>query len=220
MDSSQPTPPGDSQREADEKFLKEWEAQLEKPRVGVFPFVAGFAILATLFFMFQLRNDLSYFLSEVTPIELGAEGNYFENSAQNNRYAQVHGIPSLKGWYVDEKAGPFVIVGISDSPFLLRRKRFADETIGYDGKPRQPKQNPFFAKGRLVSREEASRYAAVFTQYETWSGTKAKFILLAEESPREDRGVFLSFILLTVFGLVNLWLLLKSVSLSKQKNTA
>jgi hypothetical protein len=196
----------------DEQFLKNWESQLAKPRIGVFPFVAAFALLCTGFFMFNMRADVAYFLSDVTPLELGAEGSYFEKNALENRYAQLHGIPSTKGWYLDEKEGAFVVVGVNDSPFLVRRGRFQDEAVGSDGKPPAPKQNPFFARGRLISRASASRYESVFAQYRGWSGSEARWILLAEQAPRSNRGVPVSFLFFLIFGVVNAWLLVKGLS--------
>ncbi|MCC6337646.1 MAG: hypothetical protein IT380_27100 [Myxococcales bacterium] len=206
----EPTKPQTPEEER-ERFIAELEKDVRRPGVGVLPPVAAIALCGALFLLVWMRADFAYFVSPRDPIELGAEGDYHLERAASNRYAQVHGVPSARGWYVDEAEGSFVIVGVNDTPLLLRRVTFPDEARDQAGKRPQPRQNPFFARGRLLGREDASRYADVFGQYEAWSGAKATWLLLAEQPPGADRSTLLYGSFLSVFALVNAWLLVRGL---------
>ena len=132
------------------------EKELARPRVGVLPPVAVLAHAGGLTLAWWMRADAAYFFSSPTPIELGAEGDYHLDRAVSNRYAQMHGVPTVRGWYVEEKEGSFVVLGVTDTPLLVKRVTFEDENRRLpDGKRPQPRQNPFFARGRLLSRDDA-----------------------------------------------------------------
>jgi hypothetical protein len=196
-----------------ERLIAEMEKDVRRGGVGVLPPVAAIALAGAVFLLWWMRLDLQYFVSPREPIELGAEGDYHPERAVSNRYAQVHGVPSTRGWYVDEAEGSFVIVGLQDTPVLVRRVVFPDEGRDAKGNRPQPRQNPFFARGRLLSRDDASRYADVFSQYEAWGDTKVSWLLLAEQPPGADRGTLLYGSFLAVFALVNAWLLVRGLML-------
>jgi hypothetical protein len=212
-----PTPePAGTPAQERERLIAELEKDLRRPRVGVLPPVAAIALAGSLFLLYSMRSDLAYFFSSREPIELGAEGGYHFERAATNRYAQVHGVPSLRGWYVDEPSGSYVIIGVRDTPLLVRRATFPDEARDATGKRPQPKQNPFFARGRLLGRDDASRYSEVFEQYAQWSGDRVEWLLLAEQPPGGDRSVVLSGSFLVVFSLVNAWLLVRGLMLRRR----
>ncbi len=200
----------DPERDA---FIAKLEAdQAKKPKVGVLPSVALVGLLMALFFAWQQREDVSYFFSSRTPIELGAEGAYQFERAQPNRYVQMHGVPSARGWYVDEVEGAFVIVGVNDTSLAVRRRTFDDENRRVGDVRPQPRQNPFFARGRLLSREQAARYEVPLSEYEKWSGARVQWVLLAEVSPGKDllsAGLFVGALL---FAVLNAWLLKRGLS--------
>lgn len=217
--SQEPTPtpaPGEPSAQERERLIAELEQDLRRPRVGVLPPVAAVALAGSLFLLYSMRSDLAYFFSSREPIELGAEGDYHFERAVTNRYAQVHGVPSLRGWYVDEPSGSYVIVGVSDTPLLVRRATFPEEARDATGKRPQPKQNPFFARGRLLDRDDASRYSEVFEQYARWSGERMEWLLLAEQPPGGDRTVVLSGAFLVIFSLVNAWLLVRGLMVRRR----
>jgi hypothetical protein len=180
--------------------------------VGVLPPVAAIALCGALFLMWWMRTDVTYFFSPRQAIELGAEGDYHPERAAPNRYAQLHGVPSERGWYTQEKDGDFVVVGIDDLPVLVRRPTFADEKLGPGGKRPAPRPNPLFVKGRLLSREQASKYAEVFSQFERWSGRSPGWILLAEQPPGRDLGGVAMFGFLSLFAAVNAWLFARGLA--------
>lgn len=205
-----------SARAEQEQLIAQLEKNLQKPGVGLLPPVALVAMLAGLAIAWWMRADAQYFFSSPTPIELGAEGVYQLERAVSNRYAQLHGVPTVRGWYVEEKDGSFVVVGVTDTPVLVKRVTFEDENRRLaDGKRPQPRQNPFFARGRLLSRADAERYEEVFREYEAWSGVKASWLLLAETPPGHDWGNMLLFSFMLLFSLVNGWLFVRGLTLRR-----
>ncbi len=195
-------------------FIAKLEADLQKkPRIGLLPPVAAVALVASLALAVSYFDDVSYFFSSRDPIELGAEGSYHFDRALTNRYAQLHGVPTVRGWYVEEAAGAFVILGVSDTPIAVRRVTFEDENkrLG-DGKRPQPRQNPFFARGRLLSREQAGKYEEALREYDAWSGTKVQWLLLAETPPGKDWASAAIFGGLLAFAALNLWLLKRGLT--------
>lgn len=200
-----------------EALIAKLEQDLARPKVGVLPPVAAIAVVGALFLASQQWADVTYFFSSKDPIELGAEGNYAPERALTNRYAQLHGVPSVRGWYVDEGEGSFVVVGVNDTPFLVKRATYPDEQRqGADGKRPQPRQNGFFARGRLLSRADAAAYAEVFTEFEAWSGTKARWLLFAEQPPGRDLKTVSLFGFLVLFAAVNAWLFVRGLTLGRR----
>ncbi|MFZ5439322.1 MAG: hypothetical protein ACOZQL_04895 [Myxococcota bacterium] len=210
-------PPASDPRAEQEQLIAELERDLARPGVGLLPPVALVAMLAGLAIAWWMRADAQYFFSSQTPIELGAEGVYQLERAVSNRYAQIHGVPTVRGWYVEEKDGSFVVVGLMDTPVLVKRVTFEDENRRYpDGKRPQPRQNPFFARGRLLSRADAVRYEEVFREYEAWSGTKASWLLIAETPPGRDFGNMGLFSFMLLFSAVNGWLFVRGLTLRRR----
>lgn len=211
-DAPSPGEPRDALAAEREALIAKLEQQLERPRVGVLPPVAAIAFVGALFLAFQMRADVAYFFSSREPIELGAVGGYFPERAVSNRYAQVHGVPSARGWYVEEPEGSFVVLAVNDTPFLVKRVTFPDEQRrGADGKRPQPRQNPFFARGRLLARADAPAYEPIFAEYEAWSGLRASWLLVAEQPPGRDLGTVAMFGFLVAFALLNAWLFVRGL---------
>jgi hypothetical protein len=201
-----------------DKLIAQMERDLARPRVGLLPPVAALAVVASIALAWWMKDDASYFFSSPTPIELGAEGDYHLDRAVSNRYAQVHGVPTLRGWYVAEKDGSFVVLGLNDTNLLVKRVTFEDENRRLpDGKRPQPRQNPFFARGRLLSRADAEKYEDVFKEYEAWSGAPAKWLLMAEQPPGKDFSAMAMFAFVIVFGIVNAWLFVRGLTLSRNR---
>lgn len=200
-----------------QKLIDQLERNLARPNVGVLPPVALLAMCAGLALAWWMRFDAEYFFSSRDPIELGAEGDYHLDRGVSNRYAQLHGVPSVRGWYVEEKEGSFVVLGVADTTVLVKRATFEDENRRLpDGKRPQPRQNTFFARGRLLSREDGDRYADVFREYETWSGLKANWILLAEQPPGRDFANVAMFSFVLLFAAVNGWLFVRGLTLRRK----
>jgi hypothetical protein len=215
--SQTPTDPKEELIADREKLIAQMEKDLARPRVVLLRPVAVLGVVAGLTLAWWMKDDATYFSSDPNPIELGAEGDYHFDRAVSNRYAQVHGAPSLRGWYVeggDEIAS--VVVGLTDTPLLVKRVTFADENRRLpDGKRPQPRQNPFFARGRLLSRADAGKYEEIFREYKTWSGVEPSWILLAEQPPGKDLKSMAMFGFVIVFAIINAWLLVRSFALRR-----
>lgn len=202
----------EERREEQEKRIAELEAKLARPsNVGVTPVVAIVALAFSLYLIWGQRSDLEYqFTAPKEPIDLGAEGGYRFDLAQSNRYAMVHGSPSPRGWFFIERNTTVVVVGILDTPIILRRPTLPSEKWTPGEPPPRPDPRPFTVKGRLLSREEAPvRYVDAFTEYEKWLGTPAKWILLQEDKPGGDLGGQAWVAVLGLFAALNFWLLIR-----------
>jgi hypothetical protein len=213
-DSAALEPTAIEERRADrEQRIAELEAKLSRPsNVGVTPLVAAVALFFSGYLIWGQRADLEYqFLAPKEPLDLGAEGAYRFDTAESNRYVQLHGAPSPRGWYFVERNTTVVVVGIVDTPIILRRPTLPTEKWT-PGDQRAPSPDPrsFTVRGRLLSRGDApARYAEAFTSYEAWSGTPAKWILLQEDRPGGDLGGQAWVVVLVSFAALNAWLLLR-----------
>lgn len=196
-----------------DRLIAELERDLaRRPSVGVLPPVAAIALVGALLLMWWMRADVAYFLSARDAIELGAEGDYHPERAITNRYAQLHGQPSERGWYVQEKDGDFVIVGVDGLPVLVRRTTFSDEQLTAQGQRPKPRPNSFSVKGRLLSRAQASKYEEVFIQFEQWAGSRAQWLLMADQPPGRDLGSVAVFGFWALFAALNGWLLARGLA--------
>lgn len=211
-----PPPPEPSaleeRREDQQKRIAELEAKLARPsNVGVTPLVAAVALVFIGYLLWGQRADLEYqFTAPKEAIDLGSEGAYRFDLAQSNRYVQIHGSPSPRGWYWVERNTTVVAVGILETPIILRRPTLPNEAWNPGEPPPRPDARPFTVKGRLLSRAEApEKYADAFTGYESWSGAPAKWILLQEDKPGGDVGGQAWVVLLAAFWMFNLWLLVR-----------
>jgi hypothetical protein len=203
----------EERRQDREQRIAELEAKLARPsNVGVTPLVAAVALVFSGYLAWGQRADLEYqFLAPKEPIDLGAEGAYRFDLAQSNRYVQLHGAPSPRGWYFVERNTTVVALGIVDTPIILRRPTLPSErwTPGQQPAP-SPDPRPFTVRGRLLSRDDAPpRYADAFSEYERWSGAPAKWILLQEDKPGGDLGGQAWVAVLVLFGALNAWLLVR-----------
>lgn len=199
------------------QLIAQLEREVSRPGVGLLPPVAALAVVVSIALGVWMRADIAYFFSSREPIELGAEGGYHFDRALSNRYAQVHGVPTVKGWYVEEPEGSFVVVGVVDTPLLVKRITFEDENRRLpDHKRPQPRQNPFFARGRLLSRADAQRYGDVFRDFDEWSQSHAEWFLVAEQPPGKDLGALGMFSFVVIFGVVNAWLFVRGLTVRRK----
>ncbi len=191
-----PTP----EQEARDQRIAELEARLARRRVGVKPWVALVAIAVALVLLGMQRGDLAYFFSPGTPLTLGAEGAYQYEALVSNRYAQVHGVPSVRGAYERSGDALYVLVGLRESPFVVRRIAPPGEQWPPGRPPPHPDQPPFAVRGRLLVEEDAPRYrealALLRSMGEVQPHEGRLWLLVEGERPRGDRGLVLVSLLL------------------------
>lgn len=177
-----------------------------RPRRGLWRGTALVAIAGAIVLAAMGWKDVQYFLSPTAPIVIGAEGDYHFDRLRTNRYVQVHGAPSLKGAYSVERGVTWVVIGLRDTPILVRRAALPGEDWIPGRVPPQPDQRPFAVGGRLLGRADGERYREAFDKL-----GPAEWIILEGEKPRSDQGVLLTLGLLAAFIALNAWLLVRGV---------
>ena len=201
--------PDEARRQEREERIAALEGRLSRRSpVGVRPPVAVVALGAALFLLSSLRRDLAYFFSPTTPLSLGAEGEYRFDAFASNRYAQVHGIPTLRGAYTQERAVTWVAVGLRDTPLFVWRQALGGEDWAGSGAPPQPNQSPFAVRGRLLAQQDApGRFRDAFEKLAAMGEVRPRdgkrWVLIEGERPRADVGVLLYAAALALFFATN-----------------
>jgi hypothetical protein len=198
------------QSERDQR-IEELESSIRRSSsVGVKIPVALMAMVASAFLLAMERREIGYFFASRTPIQLGAEGEYRFDRLESNRYAQIHGIPTVRGAYLRQKAATFVVVGIAGTPILVRRHALAGEGWAPGSTPPRPDQRPFSVRGRLLSARDAFQYKDAFATLssmgELTPDRDGLWILLEGERPGSNLRALLISTALLLFFLVNAWL--------------
>lgn len=203
------------QREERERRIAELEARLQRRGVGVKPPVAVLAMVVGGVLLGLLWKDLAYFFSPGTPLTLGAEGAYRYEALESNRYVQVHGIPTTRGAYGREGEDVFVVVGLRESPFLVRRRALPGEEWAPGKVPPRPDPRPFGVRGRLLAEEDAKRYQEGFKLLREMGEVQPRdgrlWVVVEGERPRADKGVLFVALVLVTFILANAALLIRGL---------
>ncbi|WP_342381040.1 hypothetical protein NVS55_15305 [Myxococcus stipitatus] len=196
--------------------IAELESRLARRRLGVRPLASVMAIAVSLSLVLMQRRELAYFFSSPVPLTLGVEGEYRFDALASNRYAQVHGIPTARGAYEQAGAGLFVLVGLRESPFVVRRATLPGEEWVTGRAPPPPDARPFAVRGRLLAEEEAPRYRDALTLLRDMGELQPHdgqvWLIVEGERPREDRGLVLVALALVAFAVLNAILLIKGLS--------
>ncbi|WNG38598.1 hypothetical protein F0U61_36640 [Archangium violaceum] len=201
-------------REERDRRIAELEARIQRRGVGVKAPVALLAMAVAGVLLGMMWKDLAYFFSPGNPLTLGAEGAYRYELLESNRYVQLHGIPTLRGAYGREGEDVYVVVGLRESPFLVRRRALPGEEWAPGQVPRQPDQRPFAIRGRLLAEEDAERYREGFKLLRELGEVQPRdgrlWMVVEGARPRGDKGLLLMALLLAAFILTNAALLLRS----------
>jgi hypothetical protein len=191
-------------REERERRIAELESRLaRRPRSAVKPPVALVAIVVGVALIGMQRRELLYFFSPRAPLSLGAEGGYRYEALVSNRYVQLHGIPTVNGAYEQDGGAVFVLVGLRESPFVVRRPALPGEDWAPGRIPPRPDPRPFAVRGRLLAEEEAPRYRDAFALLRSKGEVQPLggrlWIVVEGQRPREDWGRLLVTLLLVLF---------------------
>jgi hypothetical protein len=209
-------PPTSPEQEERDRRIAELEARLARRRVGVKPVSALLGIAVALVLLGMQWRDLAYFFSPRAPLTLGAEGAYRYEALTSNRYAQVHGVPTVRGAYERDGDGTlYVLVGLRESPFVVRRGALSGEQWTPGRPPPQPDQRPFAVRGRLLAEDEAPRYREALALLRGMGEVQPHggklWLLLEGEPPGADRGRVLVSLALLAFIALNAVLLVKGL---------
>lgn len=203
----------DPELEARSKRIEELEGRLaRRASVGVAPPVAAIALIGSLAMIYFQRDDLAYYFAPRTPISLGVEGDYHLDRAVTNRLAEIHGTPTLRGAYgIEHTDDPFVVVGLQNTPLLVKRRALSTEEWKPGTTPPPPDQRPFAAQGRLLSRDDATCCGDGFTKHDGYGEIHPQWLLIEGARPGGDLVAISWFGLLVLLTVVNLWLLTRGV---------
>jgi hypothetical protein len=193
------------QREA---RIAELETRLRAKRAsGVRLPVALVCLAGALYLLSRQAPEVRYALSSKVPLTLGREGEYRFEALRNNRYAQVHGTPTPTAFWGRDRQGPFLVVGLLDTPLLVRRAPLPSETWTDGRPPPPPVQTPFAVRGRLLQEAHAPAYREAFQKARQTAGLLPRdgqlWIVLEGERPGEDSGAVVTAVLLALFAAFN-----------------
>ncbi|MGO8970310.1 MAG: hypothetical protein ACLQDQ_12150 [Myxococcaceae bacterium] len=173
--------------------------------------VALVCLLGALYLLFRELPDVVYALSSSEAVTLGREGDYRLEAPRSNRYVQVHGTPAARAFWGQDRQGPFLVVGLLDTPLLVRRAPLPSEAWTVGRPPPPPAPTPFAVRGRLLSEAEAPAYREAFAGARQLSGLRPVdgqlWVVLEGERPRQDWGAVAAAVLLGLFAAFNGWLL-------------
>lgn len=195
-------------REERERRIAELEARLaRRPGSPIKPPVALVAMAVAGALLFMQWREVAYFFSPRTPLSLGTEGEYRYPELVSNRYAQLHGLPTLLGAYERDGSAVFVLVGLRESPFVVRRPALPGEDWVPGRTPPRPDQRPFAVRGRLLAEEDAPRYRDAFALLRSKGEVQPLegrlWIIIEGERPGEDFGRLVVALLLVLFIAAN-----------------
>src|SRR4051812_23833873 len=109
-------------REERERRIAELESRLaRRPRSPLRAPVSLVAMGVAAALLVMQWREVRYFFSPREPLSLGAEGEYRYPELVSNRYVQLHGLPAAYGAYEREGDAVFVLIGLRESPFVVRR---------------------------------------------------------------------------------------------------
>ncbi|HZA51758.1 MAG TPA: hypothetical protein VE549_13530 [Myxococcaceae bacterium] len=160
------------------------------------------------------RADLAYLISPRDPISLGDESGYDFERLTSNRFAEIHGVPTAGGAYSRNGDLIHVVVGLRNTPVLIRREALPTEDWVPRRPPPAPDPRPLGARGRLLAEEDAPRYQSAFEMLgrELTAKDGQRWILLDGERPGADAGTALLGAALLGFAILNIWWLVRDVT--------
>ncbi|XXF75861.1 hypothetical protein P2318_22735 [Myxococcaceae bacterium GXIMD 01537] len=204
-------------REERERRIAELESRRgRRLALGVKPHVALMAILVGTALLAMQRHELAYFFSPREPLTLGAEGSYLPGPLESNRYAQVHGLPTVRGAYERDGQAVYVVVGLRDSPFLVRRAALPTEAWVEGRTPPRPDPRAFAVRGRLLSEEDAPRHRNAVEMLRGLGEVQPRdgrlWLIVEGERPGEAYGQLWVAALLLTFILANVYLLVRGLT--------
>jgi hypothetical protein len=174
--------------------------------------LVGFVLACGL--LWAERADLSYLLSPREPISLGDENGYHFERLASNRFAEIRGAPAPNAAFSRDGDAVHVVVGLRNTPVLIRREALPTEEWWPRRPPPRPDPHLLVARGRLLAEEDAPQYEAAFQMLgrDVVPRDGRHWILLDGERPGADAKTLVLSVSLLGFALLNLWLLARDVT--------
>jgi hypothetical protein len=146
---------------------------------------------------------------------LGAEGEYEFDRLKSNAYAQLHGVPTIRGLYAVENGKRYVMVGVRDTPIVVRRHPLPGEEPLPGRVAPQPNQSPFAVRGRLLRQSDVPQYSDSIGKLlrigELRAREGAVWMLLEGERPRADLKILFSTLAVVAFVAINAWFIWRNL---------
>lgn len=193
--------------------IAELEARLAQPaKHGVTPVVSGVALTLCGVMLWMQWPDTQYFFSAKDPIQLGAEGDYRFEGARDNRYVELHGVPTSRGAFGVDGKETVVAVGVRDTPVMIWRKALRGEEWTPGTKPPPPNQQSFTVRGRLLARAAApEKYNDAFQKMDGFGEINAKWVLVESSRPGGDFSTAVWTTVLMALAGFSAWLLVRGL---------
>lgn len=196
-----------SAEEARAERIAQLERSTRRRVTGVQLPVAVICFLGSVFLGVREAPDVAYVFARREPVTLGSEGAYHFDRLRPNVFAQVHGVPLGTAFYGVERGANMVLVGLQDTPLIVRRPLLPTEDWAPGKRPPPPDPRPFGVRGRLLPLEDAPGYRDSAARLQALPGLRpidGKLWLLREgERPGEDRGPLIIALVLLGFGGLN-----------------
>lgn len=219
-----PAPSPLSAEEARAERIAQLERNTRRRVTGVQLPVAVLCLLGTLFLLVREAPDVAYVFARRDPVTLGSEGAYQFDRLLPNVYAQVHGVPLGTAFYGVEQGASMVLVGLRDTPVIVRRPLLSTEDWVPGRRPPPPDPRPFGVRGRLRPLEDVPGYRDSAARLQALAGLRpidGKLWVLREgERPGEDRGPLVIALVLLGFGGLNLVLAIRGAQALLQERSA
>ena len=213
-----------SAEEARAERIAQLERSTRRRVTGVQLPVAVICLLGTLFLLVREAPDVAYVFARRDPVTLGSEGAYQLDRLRPNVYVQVHGVPLGTAFYGVERGATMVLVGLRDTPLIVRRPLLPTEDWVPGRRPPPPDPRPFGVRGRLLPLEDVPGYRDSSAQLQGLAGLRpvdGKLWVLREgERPGEDRGPLIIALVLLGFGGLNLVLAVRGAQALLQDRAA
>jgi hypothetical protein len=202
--------PEDPLQRAREDGIAELEERIvRRGASGVSLPVSILAIVIAFGLLLARRQEISYFFASETPLILGVEGGYEFDRLKSNAYAQIHGIPTVRGLYATENGRRYVMVGVRDTPIVVRRHPLPGEEPMPGRAGPQPNQSPFGIRGRLLRQSDVPQYSESIGKLLRMGELRARdgavWMLLEGERPGADLKTLFSTLALFAFVAINAW---------------
>jgi len=216
-------PPLSAEQARDER-IAQLERSTRRRVTGVQLPVAVLCLLGTLFLLVREAPDVAYVFASREPVTLGSEGSYQLERLRPNVYAQVHGVPVGTAFYGVERGVRMVLVGLQDTPLVVRRPVLPTEDWVPGKKPPPPDPRPFGVRGRLRALEDVPGYQDSAARLRALPGLRPMdgrlWVLGEGERPGEDRGPLVIALVLLGFGGLNAVLAVRGAQVLIQERAA
>jgi hypothetical protein len=213
-----------SAEEARDERIAQLERSTRRRVTGVQLPVAVLCLAGTLFLLAREAPDVAYVFASREPVTLGSEGAYQLERLRPNVYAQIHGVPLGTAFYGVEQGARIVLVGLQDTPVVVRRPLLPTEEWVPGKKPPPPDPRPFGVRGRLRPLDDVPGFRDSAAKLRALPGLRPidgrLWVLREGERPGEDRGPLIIALVLLGFGGLNAVLAVRGAQALLQERAA